>query len=108
MPEAWLVEFPWDTLGVGGLATLVVWFVMTGRLVPKATVDRMREDYQERIRWMESTAANRDATTNTLVEQNAQLSAQGELSLALLKALQMPGTASGNTSGSGHVASTQE
>lgn len=107
MSDEVLSVVPWDTIGVGGLAVLFAWLVMTGRLIPRATLERMLSERDARIAYMETANTAKLATMAALVEQNAKLSTQGELSLALLKSLQSIGS-NANHPGSGHVASTQE
>lgn len=39
----------WTRLGVGGLLTLVVVLILTGRLVPRSTVDRTDRQNEQRM-----------------------------------------------------------
>lgn len=111
-----LGALPWDTIGLGGIATMttltLIRMVISGRFVPRDQVEMLLADLRARVKYMESARTTDAATMSDLVRQNEKLSTQGELSLALLRALQQPGTSStGNNTaetGSGHVASTQE
>ena len=76
---AWLAH---NSGGVGfaGLVTLAIWLILTGRLVPKSSVDALRSDWNARLDaketqvqdWKESTFRLQD----TVAAQGAQL---GEL-----------------------------
>lgn len=90
------------------LCVSFTWLVLSGKLVPRSTVDRLENDKNARINYMETAASEQRTTINTLVEQNAELSVSGRLSVALLQSLQMPAInhASGLADpGSSHVAS---
>jgi len=89
---------PPDGVLLGGLTFLVA----TGRLVPRATVDRLLADPAARIAYMETESTEQRATISSLVAQNAELSASGRLSVALLQSIN--GHAA--QSGSGDVAPT--
>ncbi|TLF72933.1 hypothetical protein [Nocardia cyriacigeorgica] len=93
---------PWDLVSAAGMFAFLTWMVATGRLVPRATVDRLLGDSQARIAYMETESTENRATIGSLVAQNAELSASGRLSVALLQSI------NGHTaqSGSGDVAPT--
>lgn len=102
-PSSWL-----PTLTPVGLCAGFTWLIVTGKLVPRSTVDRLEADKNSRIAYMETAATEQRTTINTLVEQNAELSVSGRLSVALLQSLQAPNSvhASGIAAdpGSSHVA----
>jgi hypothetical protein len=99
-PSSWL-----PTLTPVGLCAAFTWLVVTGKLVPKSTVDRLETDKDQRISYMETAAAEQRTTINTLVAQNAELSVSGRLSVALLQSLQSPNSSHAIAdSGSSHVA----
>lgn len=45
-------------LGIGGLLSLAVWLILSGRLVPRSTVDDIR---QQRDRWEQAARASESA-----------------------------------------------
>lgn len=94
----------WETLGLGGLAFMVIIAVLrmmfTGKWVPEAQVERLLADARDRIEHLESALSKRDDTIAALVEQVAKLTVQGDISVRVLQALPQPG--------SSHVASPQD
>lgn len=64
------IPLPWVTNG-GAVALLAFVFllVMTGRLVPKATVDKLERDRDHH----RAASEKKDETLNTLVDQNKHL-----------------------------------
>ena len=71
-----------------GLCAAVMWVVVKGRLVPRSWVDKTTADQESRIHFLETANSEQRATINSLVQQNAELSASGRLSVALLQTLQ--------------------
>lgn len=65
-----------------------MWVVIKGKLVPRSWVDKAAADQQSRIEFLETANSEQRATINSLVQQNAELSASGRLSVALLQTLQ--------------------
>ncbi|NEW33851.1 hypothetical protein GV791_14950 [Nocardia cyriacigeorgica] len=98
-----LEAVPWDIIGAAGMFAFLTYLVATGRLVPRATVDRLLADPAARIAYMETESTEQRATISSLVAQNAELSASGRLSVALLQSINGHTTAQ---SGSGDVAPT--
>lgn len=92
---------PWDAVGAGGMFVAMTWLIATGRLMPRTTVDRLLADPAARIAYMEAEATEQRATISSLVAQNAELTAAGRLSVALLQSIN-----STAQTGSGNVAST--
>ena len=102
-PSSWV-----PALTPVALCVSFTWLIVTGKLVPKATVDRLEADKNQRITYMETAASEQRATINVLVEQNAELSVSGRLSVALLQSLQVPAINHASAladPGSSHVAS---
>lgn len=79
-----------------GMCAVVMWVVLRGLLVPRSWVDKTTADQESRIKFLETANTEQRATITSLVQQNAELSASGRLSVALLQTLQ--------ASGSNHVA----
>lgn len=98
-----LEAVPWDIVGAAGMFAFLTWMVATGRLVPRATVDRLLGDSQARIAYMETESSENRATIGSLVAQNAELTASGRLSVALLQSINGQAHVQ---SGSGDVAPT--
>lgn len=99
-----LAAVPWDSVGTVGLALIVMGLVVTGRLVPRATVRAIQADQQKHTAYAETEATEQRATISALVDQVAKLSTTGELSVALLQAIK--GANNTQQSGSTHVASS--
>ncbi len=102
---------PWPTATPIGLCVAFTWLIVTGRLVPKSTVKTLSAEHTARVTYLETAASEQRTTINTLVEQNAELSVSGRLSVALLQSLQVPSLnhASGIADpGSSHVASSTQ
>jgi hypothetical protein len=100
-----LNAIPWPAATPVGLCVAFTWLIITGRLVPRSTVKTLAAEQAERIAYMETTASEQRSTISTLVEQNAELSVSGRLSVALLQSLQGTDHAGSLANpGSGHVA----
>jgi hypothetical protein len=110
--QAILTAFPWPTVTPVGLCVGFTWLIVTGKLLPRSTADRLAADQAKRIESMESALSDQRATITSLVEQNAELSVSGKLSVALLQSLQSSsnhaGPAGASTFGTGHVAPSIE
>ena len=105
-----LETLPWDSLGPSGIATLLAWtlvrLVVSGKFVPREQVDMLLSDLRDRVKYMEAEKTADSASMADLVKQNQALSLQGELSVALLRALQSPNSSA--NSGSEYVAPSKE
>lgn len=108
-----LEALPLGDIGLVGICAVLTltWLrmIMSGKFVPQAQVEQLRAGDQARIQFLEAERTADSATMASLVKQNEKLSMQGELAIALLRALQSP-NATGTTanSGSGYVAPTQD
>lgn len=103
-----LSALPWSTITPVGLSVSFAWVVIKGLLIPRSWVDKSAADQDSRIEFLENANTAQRATIDSLVQQNAELSASGRLSVALLQSLQALSTnhAAGSIEpGSGHVAS---
>ncbi|WP_157116926.1 hypothetical protein [Nocardia vaccinii] len=94
---------------VGLLATFT-WMVLRGLLVPRSWVDKASADDAAEIAWLRQTNADQAVTIGSLVTQNAELTVQGRLSVALLQTLPTAPAASNHVGdpGSGHVPSIEK
>lgn len=45
---AWLMSNG-GSVGFAGLVTLAIWLILTGRLVPRSSVDALRNDWNDRL-----------------------------------------------------------
>jgi hypothetical protein len=86
----------------------VVALVVRGRLIPRSWVENLLAEKDARLEWQETALTEQRATIASLVQQNAELTVSGRLSVALLQSIQPPSTISASTTnpGSGHVAPT--
>lgn len=110
MLQAILSAFPWPTITPVGLCVGFTWLIVTGKLMPRSTVDRIDGDHKARLKFQEQALSEQRGTIASLVEQNAELAASGRLSVALLQSLQVSnhaGIGAPNV-GSGHVAPSIE
>lgn len=82
-----LSVIPWDQVGVVGLALIVTGFVVTGRLVPKATVDKLTADSDRRIEFLERHIEAQQAVKTELAQQNTELLVTARLATTLLQAV---------------------
>lgn len=85
---------PWETITPSGLAILFAvssaWLVLSGRLIPHTWVERRDQDHDAHAHYLERALEEQRATIDSLVKQNAELTASGRLSVALLQNLQFP------------------
>lgn len=92
--ESILSALPWQTLTPAGMAILFAvssaWLVLSGRLIPHTWVERRDGDHEAHTHYLEKALEEQRATIDSLVRQNAELTASGRLSVALLQSLQGP------------------
>lgn len=85
-------SLPWGTITPSTLAVSFAvasaYVIMSGKLIPHSWVERRDADHEAHIRYLEAETSEQRATIASLVQQNAELSAAGRLSVALLQALQ--------------------
>lgn len=80
-------SIPWAAIGgltPGGLVTVIVWMVLTGRIVPKSTYDVMvkaRDDWQ-------ATATKKQEIIHTLAETVRDQQVIGETTAKIMSAVQ--------------------
>lgn len=82
-----LTTVPWDQIGTVGLALIVMALVVTGRLVPRATVDRLLADRDQRTAFLERHIDAQQAVKNELAQQNTELLGTARLATRLLEAV---------------------
>lgn len=70
---------PWESIGTVGLCVLVTWLVVTGRLVPRITVDAMMTDLRAQVAATERRADAHEAAETELLRQNSTLLIQAEI-----------------------------
>ena len=90
-PAGWadvLTQIPLQGIGVVGLCLLITWAVMTGRLVPRSTVDAMTAEKDRRNAFLE-------ALTTEQAEQMRELLPAARLSAALLDSVHSPNSHGG-------------
>lgn len=82
-----LSALPWDQVGTVGLALIVMGLVVTGRLIPRATVDRLLADAEVRSAFLERHIEAQQAVKSELASQNTELLGTARLATTLLKAV---------------------
>jgi len=82
-----LTTVSWDQVSTVGLALIVMGLVVTGRLVPRATVERLLADRDQRNAYLERHIDAQQAVKSELVSQNSELLGTARLSAALLQAV---------------------
>lgn len=82
-----LATLPWDSVGTVGLAMIVMGLVVTGRLVPRATLDRLTADAAQQIDYLRQHIDAQQAVKSELVQQNSELLSTATLATTLLKAV---------------------
>lgn len=97
-----LPALPWDNISSVSLALIFTWLVVTGRLVPRAIVDRLLADRDARIAYNERQFDAQAAVKYELATQNTKLLSSAELSTKLLNAIAPP------TSRETHVVQREE
>lgn len=71
-----LASIPWPQLGAGGLLTIAIGMILTGRLVPRSVSDKWESAYRE------EKALNREQAG-----QLAELAEMGHTTVALLQSI---------------------
>lgn len=84
-----LAAIPWPQLGAGGLLTVAIGMILTGRLVPRSVSDKWESAYRE------EKALNREQAG-----QLAELTEIGHTTVALLQSIDKTGQ-SGDHRGGG-------
>jgi hypothetical protein len=74
--------------GATALLALVVWFILTGRLVPRSVLDDVRRDRDVRVAEAREEAAEWQAAAKVSASQVDTLLPEMQTHTALLKALQ--------------------
>ncbi|WP_378735427.1 hypothetical protein [Nocardia brasiliensis] len=82
-----LSALPWDQVGTVGLALIMTGLVVTGRLVPRATVDRLLADADNRNAFLERHIEAQQAVKSELASQNSELLGTARLATTLLRAV---------------------
>lgn len=82
-----LTTVPWESLGTVGLCILTTVGIMTGRLVPRSTVDKMVSGLEARVVFQETELVKTRELKHELVRQNTDLLINARLSTALLEAV---------------------
>ncbi|ADD80814.1 holin [Rhodococcus phage ReqiDocB7] len=83
-------EFFGISLGIltpSALCGLFVLFILTGKLVPKSTVDSRIQDKDDVIAELRTTSTTREKHVNTLLEQNSLLLRGAETTLHVVESL---------------------
>lgn len=87
MTDLPLSALPWNGIGTVGLALIVTWLVVTGRLVPRATVEKMLADGAARNAYLERHIDAQQEVKSELASQNTELLGTSRLATALLRAV---------------------
>ncbi|MGW0052033.1 hypothetical protein [Nocardia nova] len=98
---------PWDTLSVEGVLLVFMGIIVGGRLIPRSWVKNLLAEKDARLAYQDAAMAEQRATIASLVQQNAELTVSGRLSVALLQSIQAPPSSNHTSStdpGSGHAA----
>lgn len=82
-----ITSVPWESLGTVGLCILITVGIMTGRLVPRSTVDKMVSGLEARVVFQETELVKTRELKHELVRQNTDLLVNARLSTALLEAV---------------------
>ncbi|WP_342800962.1 hypothetical protein [Nocardia sp. No.11] len=82
-----LSALPWDQVGTVGLALIVMGLVVTGRLVPRATVERLLADAAARTAFLERHIDAQQSVKSELASQNTELLGTARLATTLLRAV---------------------
>ena len=95
MPD--LAAFPWETLGLSGMAVLAVYLVLTGRIVPRSALEdalrREREWRDEAESWRGAHGTSEKARGQLLTELGRtttaleRLAGQKDLGVSLLRSI---------------------
>lgn len=85
-----LGEFPIIQGGAATLLAVVVWLILTGRLVPRSVLEDVRRDRDVRVAEAREEAAEWQAAAKVSTEQMGTLLPEMQTHTMLLKALQLP------------------
>lgn len=89
-----LAALPWQGIGLGGLVTMAVLFLFTGRLVPKSVYDKMEASKDREIeRWMQVAHRAEDLADRQSI-QISELIEGGRTTTRVVDALQQTVTES--------------
>lgn len=89
-----LATLPWQGIGLGGLVTMAVLFLFTGRLVPKSVYDKMEASKDKEIeRWIQVAQRAEDLADRQSV-QISELIEGGRTTTRVVDALQQTVTES--------------
>lgn len=83
----------WSLSPIGaflGLGALVLWLVLTGRLVPRKTHDEIVKQERTRAEEWKLVASERKGTINSLVVQNTAMLEATKTTAAVVQALPVP------------------
>ncbi|MFD6094701.1 hypothetical protein ACFVWN_01310 [Nocardiopsis flavescens] len=78
---------PWSDLGLAGLVSVGVWMIMTGRLVPRGTVDELLRPRDERLRDMQAAYERSEEANAVKDKQIGELLENSRISVQVLQAL---------------------
>lgn len=103
-----ILDVSWPIISPVGTMAVIVALVVRGHLLPRSWVNNLLAEKDARLEYQETAMTEQRATIASLVQQNAELTVSGRLSVALLQTIQPPPTISANNTdpGSGHVAAT--
>lgn len=82
---------PWNNLGVVGLCAAMAVTIITGRLIPKSTVDKLVGGLESRNQFLEQTIVSMQEVKQELASQNRELLGTARLSAALLETVHPEG-----------------
>lgn len=83
-----LANLPWQGIGLSGLVTLGILYILTGRLVPKSVYDKMEASKDKEIeRWMQMAQRAEDLADRQSV-QISELIEGGRTTTRVVDALQ--------------------
>lgn len=87
-----LAGLPWQGIGLGGLVTMAVMFLFTGRLVPKSVYDKMEASKDKEIeRWIQ-VAQRAENLADKQSDQITQLLEGGRTTTRVVEAIQQVAT----------------
>lgn len=101
-----ITSAPWGAITPSAIVGLVVGLILRGTLIPQSWVNKLLAEKDARLAHQDTAMAEQRATISSLVQQNAELTVSGRLSVALLQSIQAPSSNHASTTdpGSGHVA----
>lgn len=74
-------------IGAGAILAVGLWLIMTGRLVPRATLDDVRADRDSRLAEIRAETDAWRTAAETSLRQVTELMEQGRTTVALLEAI---------------------